>query len=283
MLTNEQKSLRKIGGSDAGSILGLNPYKSRFELWLEKTGQAKDDFNGNKYTDWGNRLEPVILQKFYEERGIPVMTSGEVLIHPEYEFMTATLDGMTEDGFVVEIKTTGNDLSEPLETWLAQVHHYMTVTGADGAFICCLSRGQEYKQWFIQADKDIQNLLIEEEIRFWEEVQAYLENKIEIIEKPRPIITLSKHVEVDEKLIADYVVISKEIKKLTSELEEIKNALKEQLGDCEYGDIDGRTVVTYKLSERESVDTKALEGKYQKIYDELKTKKQVRTLLIKEK
>ena len=29
-----------IGGSDAGTIVGLNPWKSKYELWLEKTGQV---------------------------------------------------------------------------------------------------------------------------------------------------------------------------------------------------------------------------------------------------
>ena len=34
--------LRKngIGGSDAGVVVGVNPWKNRFQLWMEKTGQA---------------------------------------------------------------------------------------------------------------------------------------------------------------------------------------------------------------------------------------------------
>jgi len=31
-----------IGGSDAPIILGLSPWKSPYQLWLEKIGQDKD-------------------------------------------------------------------------------------------------------------------------------------------------------------------------------------------------------------------------------------------------
>ncbi len=33
-----------IGGSDAAAAVGLNPYKSQLELWLEKTG--RDAYSG---------------------------------------------------------------------------------------------------------------------------------------------------------------------------------------------------------------------------------------------
>ena len=37
-----------IGSSDAAAAVGLNPYKSQLELWLEKTGRsaANDDGRG---------------------------------------------------------------------------------------------------------------------------------------------------------------------------------------------------------------------------------------------
>ena len=37
-------SVRKggIGSSDAASAVGLNPYKSQLELWMEKTGRDAD-------------------------------------------------------------------------------------------------------------------------------------------------------------------------------------------------------------------------------------------------
>lgn len=38
-----------IGGSDAGTIMGANPWKSPYQLWLEKTGQVEaEDIDDRK-------------------------------------------------------------------------------------------------------------------------------------------------------------------------------------------------------------------------------------------
>ena len=57
----EWKALRHqyIGGSDAASVVGLNPYKSAFSLWAEKTGKIAP-FEGNLATDVGTFLEEFI-------------------------------------------------------------------------------------------------------------------------------------------------------------------------------------------------------------------------------
>ena len=41
-----------IGGSDAGAVIGMNPYKSRYTLWAEKTGKMPE-FGGNITTKVG--------------------------------------------------------------------------------------------------------------------------------------------------------------------------------------------------------------------------------------
>ena len=42
-----------IGGSDAGAVIGLNPYKSAYALWAEKTGRVPG-FEGNTRTAVGS-------------------------------------------------------------------------------------------------------------------------------------------------------------------------------------------------------------------------------------
>ena len=86
-----------IGGSDIPIIMNLSPFKSRFDLLLEKAGYKADEFTGNVYTDYGNALEPLIRDyinaglkdKFFEGKhtreaeeigetiGIRVHTDGE--------------------------------------------------------------------------------------------------------------------------------------------------------------------------------------------------------------
>ena len=50
-----------IGGSDAGTIMGSNPWKSQYQLWLEKTGQVEaEDISNKGPVYWGTKLEPLI-------------------------------------------------------------------------------------------------------------------------------------------------------------------------------------------------------------------------------
>jgi len=54
-----------IGSSDAAAAVGLNPYKSQLELWLEKTGRdaelPKTDPNDETSPMyWGTLLEPIV-------------------------------------------------------------------------------------------------------------------------------------------------------------------------------------------------------------------------------
>ena len=53
---------RFVGSSDVGAILGLDKYRSKHDVWLEKLGLAKP-FEGNAATEAGDDFEPVIVQR----------------------------------------------------------------------------------------------------------------------------------------------------------------------------------------------------------------------------
>ena len=42
-----------IGGSEVSVIAGINPYRSVYQLWLEKTGQITPEETENEYTQFG--------------------------------------------------------------------------------------------------------------------------------------------------------------------------------------------------------------------------------------
>ena len=44
-----------IGGSDAGAIMGYNPWTSPFALWMEKTGQTEPEDISQKPSGTGCR------------------------------------------------------------------------------------------------------------------------------------------------------------------------------------------------------------------------------------
>ena len=59
-----------IGGSDVSVIAGINPYRSVYQIWLEKTGQIEPAESDNEYTHFGTILEPVIRKEFMERTGL---------------------------------------------------------------------------------------------------------------------------------------------------------------------------------------------------------------------
>ena len=49
-----------IGGSDIGIIMGISPFKTRFDLLIEKAGYKENNFTGNDFTEFGHIIEPKI-------------------------------------------------------------------------------------------------------------------------------------------------------------------------------------------------------------------------------
>lgn len=70
-----------IGSSDAGAAVGLNPYKSQLELWMEKTGRdttlpKADPHDEESPMYWGNVLEPIVAWAMPAERSFPAAMSA---------------------------------------------------------------------------------------------------------------------------------------------------------------------------------------------------------------
>jgi len=102
-LTKEQLEFRrnKIGASDAPIITGVSPYKTKYQLWLEKTtGQTQKTTAAMQY---GNDNEAVARDMFERQTGI--MMFPKQVIHPTRTWQFATLDGIDLDSSITcEIK-----------------------------------------------------------------------------------------------------------------------------------------------------------------------------------
>ena len=83
-----------IGGSDVSVIAGINPYRSVYQLWLEKTGQIEPAESDNEYTHFGTILEPVVRKEFMARTGLKVRQKHMLLQSVEHPFMLANLDGV---------------------------------------------------------------------------------------------------------------------------------------------------------------------------------------------
>lgn len=97
-----------IGGSEIATILGLNPYSTPLQLWLEKTGKEDRGSFENDAMWLGTQLEPVVAQLYQRKTGKVIKRADFLAIKKGAEFASATPDYVTEDESApIEIKTCG--------------------------------------------------------------------------------------------------------------------------------------------------------------------------------
>lgn len=185
-----------IGGSDASAILGLNPYKTNQELWMEKKGQMYPvDISDKPYVKYGNDAEPLLRALFsldYPEYTVEYYDNN-MLINKKYPWAHASLDGELIDGEgrrgILEIKTSAILRSMQWQKWdnqipdnyYIQVLHYLLVTEYDFVVLKAqLKRVRDgevrltTKHYHIEREEvldDIEMLKNEEE-KFWHSLQS---------------------------------------------------------------------------------------------------------------
>ena len=159
-----------LGGSDAAVIMGVNPWSSLMDLWLEKTGQFSEDID-NEAMYWGRKLEEVVAQEFAVRTGKKVQRRNAILQHDEYPFMLANVDRLVVgESAGLECKTTNafyTDDGTCPDHYYAQVQHYMAVTGRDLWYVAVLAGGQRFYSYTVPRNDDYIAEMIQAEDEFW--------------------------------------------------------------------------------------------------------------------
>ena len=176
---------RGIGSSDSSAAIGLNPYKSPLELWLEKTNRDQGLAKPNSDDDtapvfWGVILEPVVASQYQRRTGNKVRKVNAVLQHQEHPWMLANIDrevvGSAEVQ-ILECKTAGINGARLWRDGVpkyveVQVMHQLAVTGKQAADVAVLLGGQHLEVYRIERDEILIQNLIELEQQFWRYVET---------------------------------------------------------------------------------------------------------------
>ncbi|WP_428832551.1 YqaJ viral recombinase family protein [Caldifermentibacillus hisashii] len=294
-----QERTKGIGGSDAGVILGLNKYKTAFELWLEKTGQVEPQEIDSEAIYWGNQMEDVVAKEFEKRTGKKVRRANFMFSHPDYPFIRANIDRMVVgESAVLECKTASAYLSKEWEadevpaTYLVQVQHYLGVTGKEKGYIAVLIGGNRFLWKEIERDEELINMIFEAEKQFWtyhveqgiapnldgsSAAEQYLKEKYAVAEKDKEIVLPNDY----KDLINQYEQIKHDADVIKKAKTEIENKIKAELKDAEKGIIDS-FVVTWKNQTQLRVDTKALKERFPDIYKQVLKETSFRKFVIKE-
>jgi len=272
-----------IGGSDAPVIMGVSPWKTILDLWLEKTGEytlALEEDKERIY--WGRVLEDIVAQEFVKRTGIRVRRCNRTLTHPKYKWMIGNVDRLlVGEKAGLEIKTTntyaaGDWDNKIPDYYYPQVQHYIEVRQADFWWVAVLIGGQEFRTYKVLRDDTYIKELVEAEAEFWRLVEKKTPPPIdgseaasEYLKRTYPRAEAGKIIELPfeaYELVLAYERLSEEEKNVQKAKEEAANKLKAMLGDAEIGIIHDKKVIWKNISSKR-LDTKAIQKEFPEVYE----------------
>lgn len=222
---------RYVGGSDIPIIMGISPFKTRYELLLEKAGLKEDDFEGNEYTEYGNILEPKIREYINKEYKMNFIEGKHII-----DDIRCHTDG--EDGNnVLEIKTTSqiHEKADDYKIYLVQLLFYMQYTKKNNGWLAVYERPEDFNEEFDKDRLNVYSIFKEEYEDLLEKInQAVDQFRIDLQKlKENPFLTEEDLLPVDlTKIANDIIALEKklqEYKKIEEEQKELKNKLKQMM------------------------------------------------------
>ncbi len=284
-----------LGGSDAGAVCGLNPYRTAIQVYQDKTTDEIEDID-NEAMRQGREFEDYVARRFMEATGKKVRKANFMYYDEEHPFMLADVDRMiVGENAGLECKTASPYMAEkwadgkiPL-SYQIQCLHYMSVCKADAWYIAVLIYGREFKYYKIERDEEMLADLIQIEKDFWEN---------HVLKKVLPKPDGS---ELADSVIAEYFKKSREetvaltgfdeklnrrqelsemIESMGTEKRQIEQELKLFMGEAELAE-SGQYRISWKPVSSQRLDEKRLKEERPEVYEKYRKTTQYRRLMVK--
>lgn len=270
-----------IGGSDAGAVCGLNPYRTAIQVYYDKTSDTIEEFD-NEAMRQGRDLEEYVARRFCEASGKKVRRANAMFYDEKNSFMLADVDRMiVGENAGLECKTASPYMADhwcddniPL-SYLIQCYHYMSVCNADAWYIAVVIYGKAFKYYRIERDDEAIELIIRIEKDFW---YTHIIPKV----LPDPDGSKTADTAIAERFKASQNItiplsgfndrlqrrqeLIKVIDHIEREKRQIDQELKLYLGDAEVAENDQYRVSWRNIS-RNSLDEKRLKEEQPQIYE----------------
>ncbi|WEA46847.1 YqaJ viral recombinase family protein [Priestia aryabhattai] len=296
----EQRT-KGIGGSDASIVLGLNKWKTPFELWLEKTGQVIPQELQSDAAYFGSLLEDLVAKEFEKRTGKKVRRKNAMLQHPEHSFIIANVDRMiVGEKAILECKTTSAYNAKEWESeeipanYIVQVQHYLGVLGPEykKAYFAVLVGGNKFIWKEIERDDELIDIIFSQEINFWNEhvkenvapaldgssaAEQYLKERYAESDELK---TIDLKAENNDR-IQQLLYLKKSMKELEAQAKEIENQIKYEMKDAEIG-LAKNFQTRWKTTVSGRIDTNLLKEKFPDVYQKVLKESRSRRFSIKE-
>jgi putative phage-type endonuclease len=229
-----------IGGSEIGTVVGVNPYQTAYQLFLVKAKlKPAEDLSNNFFVKRGNRIEPIARQFVNGELNAKFEElCGE---HDAFSWAKYSSDGVDwERGEIIEIKGMGDknhqmildlkpnwklsdlDAKNPLKYYMPQMQYGMAITETKLCHFVSYNPAHPmpYKRVEIKPDKDMQDFLFIQGGQFWKAV----------LTKTPPELTEKDFEQIeDEKLdelVLNYRAACEQKKMVEGIIDEIKEQIR---------------------------------------------------------
>lgn len=266
-LTNVRQDIENrkeyIGGSDIGTIMGVNPWKSPYTLWAEKTGLiTPEDLSDNDAVWFGTMEEAIIAERFTIKTGLKVRKSNYGYGCAEYPFLKGHVDRLASKGkWGLEIKTTSSwnktkyDEGEIPESHYWQCQFYMFVTGYPLWYLAT-KRDNRFYITKVARDEEAIERMLDTCTDFWNHVQSGEPVEIDGSDSTQETLAQMYPEEqqgevVDLEKQEDTLLALLELGTQEKNLKELKtkyqNEIKSVLGEAERGET-GQFTVSWKAN-----------------------------------
>ena len=234
-----------IGGSDIAAIIGISPWRTPRDIFLDKKGMSEPE----QETDamyWGTTLEDIVAREYAKRTGRKIQRCNQQLQHPDYPFLIANIDRAVYDengkkpvvkgklvtSRILECKTASQYAAQEWgesgsnhvpEYYKAQVLWYMGITGALVCDVAVLIGNRDFRMYTMERDEDVISYLFQEGITFWRE---YIEKDVMPPARTLEDVERVCHGEAKKRKFADDLTI--EAVKRYAELDKQDKAIKEE-------------------------------------------------------
>ena len=288
-----------LGGSDMAAVMGLNPYKTPFMLWQEKTGKAVNNIDSEKM-QIGRDIEDFCAAQYTKRTGTKTRKSNKFKVHKDYPFIGGSVDRLfkSEQGLgVLEMKNVSNESFKNTfsggipDYYFIQIQTYLFVFGAQIAHLWVFVGGDHFELFTVIRNEAVIESIIKSADRFWNvnvkmNIAPPLMNLDDAkLKFPPENVQMGSTMPANMDIYADCVRLAEikaEIKTLEQEEEKIKMDVLQWMGDSELLiNDDGKPIATWKPQLRTSFDSKAFKAENPDLYKQFEKTTESRVFLLK--
>ena len=282
--------LTGLGGSDLGAILGLNPYRTPHDVWLEKTRRHTPEVDGIhlRHGQWN---EQFIADEYTRATGLRTQRYNAMLRHPEAPLIghvdrLVIPEGAKIASYKAEIRTdrglecktasafaAGRDsewgpagTDQVPQSYLLQIAGYQALTGCERWDLAALIGNSDLRIYHFTRDRELESYILEEASRWWRDyvvadVPPPPSSELEARQR-WPGHSPGRALEADESLYTDLTLLARlkaEIRDYEKQEQALKDRILPALEDAEVATWAGKEIITYRANKAsDKTDWKAL-------------------------